>query len=136
MKLTLLFLLSTITFIHSFPFNEDYREPPVKSPSENYAVFATVNRTDRNKPNYACVMIHLLDADGKELEVLKSKAGDVQKWALGWMTDSDVVVLYSSDVGSMAFEIVEGTLKEISPLSEDMKSRAADLKAEKYRERR
>jgi hypothetical protein len=111
---------------------KDYRGASLVSPTGGYAIFATVNRTDRDRPDYAFVVIHLLDPEGKELQVYRSRAGDASKWALGWMPDADVVILQSSDVGSMAFEISEDHLKEISPLNEVMKSRAKILKAEKY----
>ncbi len=77
-------------------------------------------------------MIHLLDVEGKELQVCRSRAGDANRWALGWMADADVVILQSSDVGPMAFEIAAGGLKELSPVKQDMKSRAEFLNAEKY----
>ena len=111
---------------------EDYHGPPLASPSGQYAVFATVNRTARSSPDYAYVVIHLLDAEDSELQVYRSRAGDANRWALGWMPGSDVVVLQSSDVASMAFRIAGGALEEITPLDEHMRARAEILKAEKY----
>ena len=114
------------------PFMKDHHGSPVKSPGGRYAVFATVNRTDQNSPDYAYVVMHLTDADGKELHVYRSRAGDANKWALGWMPEEDVVILQSSDVGSMAFRIDHGKLVEVSPISDEMYARAKVLKAEKY----
>ena len=110
----------------------DHSGTPVQSPSGKYAVFSTVNRTNRSRPDYAYVVIHLTDGSGKELHVYRSRAGDANKWALGWMPEKDVVILQSSDVGAMAFRIDEERLLEISHMSDEMSTRAKVLKAEKY----
>ena len=78
------------------------------------------------------MVIHLNDGSGKELHVYRSRAGDANKWALGWMPEKDVAILQSSDVGAMAFRIDEKRLLEISHISDEMSSRAKVLKAEKY----
>jgi len=102
------------------------------SRSGKYTVFAKVNRTDQNRADYAHVVIHLTDAAGKELHVYRSRAGDANKWALGWMPNEDIVILQSSDVGSMAFRIENDSLVEIAPISDEMSVRAEILKAKKY----
>ena len=110
----------------------DHHGDAVKSPSGAYSVFATVNRTDKNLPDYAYVVLHLNDASGHELEVYRSRAGDANKWALGWMEGEDVVILQSYDVGSMAFQIENNVLMEIPTLSDEMIARAVALKVQKY----
>ena len=114
------------------PLMKDHHGAPVISPSGKYTVFAKVNRTDQNRPDYAHVVIHLTDVTGKELQVYCSRAGDANKWALGWMPNEDIVILQSSDVGSMAFRIENDSLVEIVPISDEMSFRAEILKAKKY----
>lgn len=113
-------------------FSKDHHGAVVMSPSGKHSVFATVNRTDQNRPDYAYVVIHLADTTSNELHVYRSRAGNANKWALGWMPNEDIVILQSSDVGSMAFQIENDSLVEISPISGEMAIRAEILKAEKY----
>jgi hypothetical protein len=110
----------------------DFKTEKQLSPSGNYYIFATVNRTDKNKSNYADVVLHLLDKSENILETYTSKAGDAQKWALGWMPNEDIVILQSSDVGDMAFKIEENKLVEIEPLDKSMYERAKQLYEIKY----
>ena len=111
----------------------DHYGDAVISPSGKYAISARVNRTDKNHPDYTHVVIHLTNAAETELlDVHRSRAGDVMKWAPGWMPNEDIVILQSSDVGSMAFRIENDSLVEITPISDEMSARAEILKAKKY----
>ena len=114
------------------PLMEDHHGAAVMSPSGKYTVYAKVNRTAQNRPDYAYVVIHLTDATGKDLHVYRSRAGDANKWVLGWMLDEDIVILQSSDVGSMAFRIENDSLVEIAQISDEVSVRAEILKAKKY----
>ena len=127
------FLLLGVLILGGCLLVQDHYGEAVVSPSGNYAVYATVNRTDQSSNDYTHVMIHLTDATGTGLfQVYRSRAGDVMKWALGWMENEDIVILQSSDLGSMAFRIENDRLVEIDPISDEMFDRAETLKAEKY----
>ena len=102
------------------------------SPSGEFSVYATVNGTDKTKPNYADVVLHLLDNKGQEIQVVVSGVGDAHKWALGWMSNQDIVILYSIDIGDLAFKIENSKLVELSVLTEQMKKRAYELRKQKY----
>ena len=102
------------------------------SPSGEYRICATVNGTDDRKPNYADVVLHLLDSKGAEIYTKVSGVGDAHKWALGWLENQDIVILYSVDIGSLAYKIENMKLIELPQLTEEMKSRALYLRKEKY----
>ena len=88
----------------------------------------------RNKQsrNYGIVMLHLAKKSGEELLPVRTGAGDVQKWAVGWMPEEDIVVLYSSDIGTLAYTVDDTGLVRIAELSDDVHGRAAELYASKY----
>ena len=85
----------------------------VNSPSGKYQIKATINTDESDKTKYLCVKLHLLDAQGKELSQLQSSASHTMKWAIGWMEKDDIVILYSSDIGTYAYQIENNTLKKI-----------------------
>lgn len=107
-------------------------QTPVVSPSGSYSVSASVDTKNRQSRNYAIVMLHLVGESGEEFLPVRTGAGDAQKWALGWMPTQDVVVLYSSDIGTLAYEIEDTGLVRIDKLSDDIRRRADELYSTKY----
>lgn len=73
------------------------------SPSGNY--YITTSIQDNPGAKYLCVKIHLFSKVGVELSHLQTNASDRMKWALGWLEEKDTVVLYSSDIGTYAYNI-------------------------------
>ena len=100
----------------------------IQSPSGKYRVFATIEEV-------SLIHIHLTNSEGVELDAVYSGASDAMKWALGWMTDEDVVVLQSSDVGTRAYDILDNHLVARPEAFKDeaIRSRADELRSEKYR---
>jgi hypothetical protein len=110
------------------------RDEPVsliRSPSGEYGVFATVNDPNSNPDGHTHVIIHLVDFAGNELSSIDSRASPFSKWALGWMHDTDIVVLESSDIGPRSFRI-EGSELVNEGYSEALLPRACELYQEKY----
>ncbi|MCB2155599.1 hypothetical protein KQI84_11995 [bacterium] len=117
----------------------DVQTSEIVSPSGNYSVYASVNRSNKQASDYAEVVIHLIDANGNELDAVNSGAGDFQKWALGWMWDTDEVVLCSSDIGTSLWQLkTPPSLEEVDIYHKerDRENAAArrgmELKKEKY----
>ena len=105
---------------------------PVISPSGQYHVGATVNRDKAEKTKYLCLKLHLINPAGKEVPSLQTGVSATMKWALGWMPEEDIVVLYSSDVGTLAYKIgAEGDWRKIQPNDEIIR-RGKQLKEDKY----
>lgn len=103
----------------------------VESPTGNYFIKATVNRTDKSKEDYAYVIIHVYDEEEKLFD-FNSRAGDAQKWALGWITKGDTIVLQTSDIGDRAWIIDTSGPVEIE-MTNELHLRAKELNAEKYK---
>lgn len=108
-------------------------EEKINSPSKKYHITTTVNNTDKSRDDYAHLVIHLFNADENLMTSLITKSGDFSKWAVGWHSSNDTVVLYSSDIGSYAWAIERDSLKPIS-MTEDLKQVASTLKLKKYPE--
>ena len=105
------------------------------SSSGNYQVIVTTNRDKTDETKYLCLQLHLADAGGRELHVLQTGASNTMKWALGWMPEKDVVVLYSSDIGTTAYELTpEGRLRQVNA-TDQIVVRGKQLNGQKYGER-
>jgi hypothetical protein len=64
------------------------------------------------------VRLKVTDLSTAKEMVFQTDASDVQKWALTWAPPS-VLVLYSSDVGTMSYDIKDGTLVERQATAEE-----------------
>jgi hypothetical protein len=109
----------------------DYESDLFKSPSENYWIKATVNKTVKNAEDYADVVIHVYDSKDAEIEKINSNAGDFSKWAIGWTEFGDTIVLFSSDIGNKAWSLIDHDLQQIS-VNKKLDKRATELKIKKY----
>lgn len=118
--------------IFSASCTRDFESDLTKSPSGKYFVKATVDRTNNNANNYANVLIHIYNSDEKEIKVIDSKAGDSNKWALGWTTLGDTIVLQSSDIGNKAWEINDDNLSELT-MTDKLNKRAEEIYNAKYK---
>jgi hypothetical protein len=112
----------------------DIKSDVTKSPSGKYLLNATVNRTNAEANDYAEVLIHIYTPGKIELMQIHSKAGDVNKWALGWTTSGDTIVLQSSDIGNKAWTLIADTLSVIT-LTPALNHRAGELYSAKYNKR-
>ncbi len=102
------------------------RQPDLPSPSKKYLITATVDE------GTSTVKLHLKDAKGQSISSLRTRASDVMKWALGWMPDSDTIVLYSADAGTLAYTIAPTGKITATKITTPIDLRARELKKEKY----
>ena len=110
----------------------DYNGELIKSPTGLFEIQASVNRTDKEKDNFAEVTIQLFDQTKDKISDIKSGVGDANKWAIGWTTVGDTIILQSSDIGNKAWTIIEKEIREIQ-LNDELNNRAEELKAQKYK---
>jgi hypothetical protein len=110
---------------------EDHLGSTVPSPSGQYGVFATVNLTDPDAADYRGVIVHLLDAEGRELASIDTNASNVHKWALGWMPDADIVVLMSADIGTRVYRVLGTGWEEVARTAA-IEARACELYEARY----
>jgi len=104
----------------------------IQSPTGNFEIKTTVNRTDKNANNYADVIIHLFDKENNKLTELNTGAGDANKWTIGWTELGDTIVLQSSDIGNKAWVLNENKPNEIK-MTDELNERAELLYSEKYK---
>ncbi|MDH5475974.1 MAG: hypothetical protein OEX22_09815 [Cyclobacteriaceae bacterium] len=108
----------------------DKETDPITSPTGRYSVKATVNRTDESTADYAYVIIHVFDGQTK-LYDFNSRAGDFNKWALGWTKRGDTIVLQTSDIGDRAWTIDSEGPNAIE-MTPELHGIANELKVLKY----
>ena len=130
MKRKLTLILLTLTFTSCF--FSDYESELLKSPTGNFGIKATVNRTDKNVENYAYVFIHLFDKESNKLTELNTGAGDANKWTIGWTEIGDTIVLQSSDIGNKAWILNQNKPNQIK-MTDELNERAEFLYSEKYK---
>ena len=94
---------------------------------------------DEDSKNPKKIVLYLQDSSGKELHTFTTGANISAEWAVGWLNERDIVVLYGADIGIRAFEVNES--KQISnlqfgPDDADLKGKVAErgewLRAQKY----
>lgn len=130
MKRKLTIILLTLTFMSCF--FSDYESELIKSPTGNFEIKATVNRTEQNAEDYADVIIHLFDKENKKLTELNTGAGDVNKWTIGWTEHGDTVLLQSSDIENKAWILNKNKPKQIK-MTDKLNDRAEFLYSKKYK---
>lgn len=105
---------------------------PVVSPSGKYRAAAEVNLERDDKAYYRCLKLHLSNITSGQTTVTQTSASEKQIWALGWMPDKDIVVLYSADIGTRAYRPgTKGIFTSIK-VTDEVVHRAEQLKQEKY----
>ena len=104
----------------------------IKSSSKKYFMKASFNTNKDDKTKYLCLVIHLYNYDKQEIDKYQTGASDRMKWALGWLKEDDIIVMYSSDIGILAWKIENNKLLFIDMINDKIKKRGIELKAKKY----
>lgn len=105
----------------------------VVSPSGKYKAAATVNRDRTDRTKYLCLKLHISDAAETQVTVIQTSASNTAKWALGWMPNKDIVVLYSADIGTQAYRPAAKGIFNSVEVTDEIIRRGKQLKEEKYR---
>ena len=103
----------------------------VPSPSATFVVAAIPNESKADPKTYRCIRLILEHRNGNVLSAVQTGASDGQKWAVGWMSSGDVIVLQSSDIGTKAFNVQSNRLVEAA-ITPEIEARAKALKKAKY----
>ncbi|SFU55504.1 hypothetical protein SAMN05216480_10738 [Pustulibacterium marinum] len=119
-------------FSMSSCFFTDYESEKITSPSGDFKISTTVNRTKKEKDTYADVIVHLYNKQGN-IQAVNTNAGDGSAWAIGWTVVGDTIVLQSSDIGNQAWAIQQQTLVPLE-MTDDLHERAEQLYKEKYKD--
>lgn len=99
---------------------------PIRSPSGNYSIIASVNQPSGAEENSAFVMIELYSQEGIKRSELNTHASDFSKWAVGWDAFHDTLILNSRDIGVFAWKIEQNDFVEVF-VSEAIQKRATEL---------
>lgn len=98
----------------------------IHSPSGKYSIIASVNDPPTSDENFAIVLITLYSKEGIKLSELNTHASDFSKWAVGWDTFNDTLILNSRDIGVLAWHIKQNAFEEVF-VSEAIQNRATDI---------
>ncbi len=88
--------------------------PPLISPSGAFAVTTEISGAEAGPSDRYCVRLKVRETKTGRVMTFQTGASDVQKWAIAW-SPSDSLVLYSSDIGILAYDIKNGQIVERSP---------------------
>ena len=87
---------------------------PLVSPSGALSAKTEISGDEAGPSRRLCVRLRVTDVVAKHELAFQTGASDVQKWAVAW-SPSNTLVLYSSDAGTMAYEIKGGQVVERVP---------------------
>jgi hypothetical protein len=105
----------------------------ISSPGGKYFISASINHSKADLRKYLCLKLELFDDKGDSIGSEQTGVSDNMKWALGWMKDSDTVVLYSSDRGTIAYSVAADGAFKSAQVTPEIRERAEELKKEKYK---
>lgn len=108
-----------------------HQNQKIWSKSKCYYFQTSVNRTNASKDDYADVVLHVFDSAGSLIDIYNTRAGDFNKWAVGWDLQGDTIVLYSADIGTQAWQIINDSLSSVQ-ITDALESRAEQIKTAKY----
>lgn len=91
-----------------------------------YSVIAKVNRTNKNAEFYAEPIFQLFDSNKTLIKEIESDIGDFSRWEIGWSDSSNILIMYSSDIGNRAWRITDVGIENIE-LTVELNSEAKEL---------
>lgn len=90
----------------------------VTSPDGRIKVRTEISGREAGPTKRFCVILIFEDSEGEEKRI-QTGASDRMKWALDWH-DSDTLILYSSDIGTTAYDLEGLEVSERRPTDEEM----------------
>lgn len=87
---------------------------PLASPSGAFAVTTEISGEEAGPTRRYCVRFKVKDVQTAREMTFQTGASHGQKWAIAW-SPSGSLVLYSSDIGTRAYDIGGGRISERSP---------------------
>jgi hypothetical protein len=105
----------------------------INSPSGLYSVIAEISGEEAGPTRRLCVRLKVTEVTTKKEMIFQTGASDVQKWAISWSA-KNVIVLYSSDIGTHSYIIKNGKIIE-HQANEDEKEVGRRAYEEKYGKR-
>lgn len=72
--------------------------PPRKSPNGTLTLTTFINQNRSNPTRYLCVIVDITDSAGRPIHHEITPISDTQRWSIGWVSDSEVL-LKNSDMG-------------------------------------
>jgi hypothetical protein len=121
--------IALIFFIFTFAGCALKTQEVVRSMSVSYSLKTEISGDEAGPIKRRCVRLRIVDeSTGKEL-TYQTGASDNMKWAVGWF--NEVLVLYSSDIGTRAYDIKDGKIIE-RPANEEEKEIGRKAYEKKY----
>lgn len=93
--------------------------PYIVSPSGVFSARAEISGNEAGPTRRYCVRLGIEDIKTKRWLTFQTGASDVQKWAVAW-SPSDSLVLYSSDIGTLAYDVKDGQILERTPDADEL----------------
>ncbi|HBC88948.1 MAG TPA: hypothetical protein DCZ94_18555 [Lentisphaeria bacterium] len=103
---------------------------PLSSPSGECTIKTAISGEEAGETRRFCVKLIFIETKSKKELSCQTGASDYQKWAVGW-SPKNVLILYSSDIGTFAYEIVDGKINERMATNEE-KELGKDFYKNKY----
>jgi hypothetical protein len=73
--------------------------PPIASPDGSMTLHTRVNQSRDDPGAYLCIIFEIRDRSGRVLHSENTRASDLMRWDMAWVSD-DRVCLESSDIGT------------------------------------
>ena len=114
----LILLVVSLTLIHTGCARSSL--PRLDSPSGDLSVSTEISGDEAGPTRRLCVILTFKDKEGSERRI-QTGASNVMKWAIAWH-DDDTLLLYSSDIGTYAYDISSREISERKPNKQELET--------------
>ncbi|KAA9338211.1 hypothetical protein F0P96_05025 [Hymenobacter busanensis] len=104
----------------------------ISSPSGEYSLKIDLNKDKTARTKYDCILLTLYDKEGKEITKLQTGASNNMKWAVGWYSNKDTIIVNSKDIGTHAYHLTDKKQLDTLTITQDINSIAENLLNKKY----
>ena len=75
----------------------------LSSPSRNIKIRLDINHNRSQPTKYECLVLSIFNRNSEILTIEQTGASNYSKWAAAWHPKNDTFILYSQDIGSLAW---------------------------------
>jgi hypothetical protein len=122
-----IFIFSSLFFAGSKP---DDLASSINSPSGLLEAKTELSGPEAGSTRHHCVILKVINIQTKKEAKLQTGASDFQRWAIGW-APGDTLILYSSDIGTYAYDLQDNALVE-RPITKEEMEVGKDAYQKKY----
>lgn len=119
-------IAATLLVLQFLSCRNDYVGRMEMSPSGEYYLQSSVNRTGSSQPDYALVKLAVFDSGMNPVADINTQVCDAMSWSVFWL-EGDTILLWSGDIGARAWAVQDRSVLTV-PMTKYLEDRANWMK--------